>query len=102
MEKHLSKLNMHLSLCCEKELVSRLGEGTTVRENACVDGKLLKMNFKGDPETKRDYGQRSTLGCKCTRSVDIGSYGEHPCFHNCLFCYASPDIDNRLKKDKTD
>jgi len=101
MEKQLSKLNLCLSLCCEKELVSRLGKATTVRENACVDGNLLKMNFKGEPETKRDYGQRSKQGCKCTQSVDIGSYDEHPCFHNCLFCYAAPDIDNRLKKDKT-
>jgi hypothetical protein len=100
MEKHLSKLNMRLSLCCEKELVSRLGSDTTILGNACVDGNLLKMNFKGDPETRRDYGQRSKQGCKCTRSVDIGSYDQHPCFHNCLFCYAAPDIDNRLKKDK--
>ena len=101
MEKHLLKLNMCLSLCCEKELFSHLGADTSILENACVDGNLLKMNFKGTPETRRDYGQRSKQGCKCTRSIDIGSYDEHPCFHNCLFCYATPDIDNTLKKDKT-
>jgi len=98
MEKHLSKLDMQLSLCCEKELFSHLGADTTVLENACVDGNLLKMNFGGTPETRRDYGQRSKQGCKCTRSIDIGSYDEHPCFHNCLFCYAAPDIDNKIKK----
>lgn len=100
MEKHLSKLDMRLFLCCEKELFSHLGADTTVLENACVDGNLLKTNFKGAPETKRDYGQRSKQGCKCTRSIDIGSYDEHPCFHNCLFCYAAPNIDTTLKKDK--
>jgi len=21
---------------------------------------------------------------------DIGDYSAHPCFHNCLFCYANP------------
>ncbi len=100
MEKHLSQLNMRLSLCCEKELFSHLGAGTSVLENACVDGNLLKMNFGGLPETKRDYGQRSKQGCKCTRSIDIGSYDEHPCFHNCIFCYAAPDMDNTMKKDR--
>lgn len=99
MERQLSKLNMRLSLCCEKEMFSYLGAGTTVLENACVDGNLFKINFGGAPETKRDFGQRSKQGCKCTRSIDIGSYDEHPCFHNCLFCYAAPDIDNTIKKD---
>jgi len=101
MEKHLSQLNMHLSLCCEKELASHPDTGSTILENACVDGNLLKANFGGLPETKRDYGQRSKQGCRCTRSIDIGSYDEHPCFHNCIFCYAAPDIDKRLKKDET-
>ena len=98
MEKHLSQLNIRLSLCCEKELFSHLGADPSVLENACVDGNIFKMNFGGAPETKKDYGQRSKQGCKCTRSIDIGSYEEHPCFHNCLFCYAAPDIDNTLKK----
>ena len=98
MENHLLQLNMRLFLCCEKELFSHLGRDTQILENACIDGNILKMNFRGAPETKRDYGQRSKQGCKCTRSIDIGSYDEHPCFHNCLFCYAAPDIDNTLKK----
>ncbi len=100
MEKHLLKLDMNLSLCCEKELFSHLETGTRVLENACVDGILLEKNFGGLPETKRDFGQRSKQGCRCTQSIDIGSYDEHPCFHNCIFCYASPDIDNTQKKDR--
>ena len=98
MESHLSQLNMGLFLCCEKELFSHLGPDTSVLENACIDGNKLKMNFRGTPETRRDHGQRSKQGCKCTRSMDIGSYDEHPCFHNCLFCYAAPDMDNTMKK----
>nr|NJM01899.1 DUF1848 domain-containing protein [Desulfobacula sp.] len=100
MEKHLSKLGMQLSLCCEKELFSGLGKGAGILENACVDGRLLKRNFGGTPETGRDYGQRSRQGCRCTRSIDIGSYDEHPCFHNCLFCYAAPDMDNKIKRSR--
>nr|NJM03530.1 DUF1848 domain-containing protein [Desulfobacula sp.] len=34
MEKHLSKLGMQLSLCCEKELFSGLGKGAGILENA--------------------------------------------------------------------
>jgi hypothetical protein len=100
MESHLSQLDMHLSLCCEKELFSYLDTDSSVKKNACVDGNLLKMNFGGLPETKRDYGQRSKQGCRCTQSIDIGSYDEHPCFHNCLFCYAAPDMDNTMRKDR--
>ncbi len=101
MENRLSQLDMQLSLCCEKELFSHMNSGSSVMENACIDGNLLKKNFGGTPETKRDYGQRSKQGCKCTLSIDIGSYDGHPCFHNCLFCYAAPDMDHMMKKDRT-
>ena len=90
MEKHLQSLNMNLFLCCEKDLFPYLKNNSTIRENACIDGKYLKKLFGGCPETKRDYGQRSAQGCKCTKSIDVGSYTDHPCFHNCLFCYAAP------------
>jgi len=98
MEKHLATTGITLYLCCEKEVFSTLDAGTMVRQNSCIDGNLLKTLFKGHPETKRDYGQRSKQGCKCTRSIDIGSYDAHPCFHNCLFCYANPQIDTFIKK----
>ncbi len=97
MEKFLTQQGIDLYLCCEREIFSRLDPHTGVRENSCVDGKALKALFKGHPETKRDYGQRSKQGCGCTKSIDIGSYADHPCFHNCLFCYANPDIDNQIK-----
>lgn len=86
-----------LYLCCEQELFSHIDLGSHVFENACIDGSLLKRLYGGTPETRRDYGQRSDHGCKCTRSIDIGSYNLHPCLHNCLYCYANPDMDSRSK-----
>jgi len=97
MEKHLARTNITLYLCCERQVFSNLDTGTTVLENACIDGNLLKTLFGGHPELKRDYGQRSKKGCQCTKSIDIGSYEQHPCFHNCLFCYANPHIDTYIK-----
>ena len=98
MARHLKSKRITLYLCCEKEVFSNLDADAAVLENACIDGRLLKSLFGGNPVTQRDYGQRSTLGCRCTKSIDIGSYDTQPCFHNCLFCYANPDIDNTLKK----
>ncbi len=100
MEKHLASIGIKLYLCCEKELFSNLDADTMVRQNSCIDGHLLKTLFGGHPEIKRDYGQRSKQGCKCTKSIDIGSYEEHPCFHNCLFCYANPQIDTLIQKSE--
>ncbi|MCD4720172.1 MAG: DUF1848 domain-containing protein [Desulfobacula sp.] len=100
MEKRLATTGIKLYLCCEKELFSNLDADTMVQQNSCIDGNLLKTLFRGHPEIKRDYGQRSKQGCNCTKSIDIGSYEEHPCFHNCLFCYANPQIDTDIKKTK--
>ncbi len=97
----LNKKRIKLSLCSEKELFAQVFSGTTekvnVKESACISGKLFAELFKGEPGSKRDYGQRAKQGCKCTQSVDIGSYEKHPCFHNCLFCYANPAIDQEMK-----
>ncbi|NOX34453.1 MAG: DUF1848 domain-containing protein [Deltaproteobacteria bacterium] len=100
MEKHLELSGIKLHLCCEKQLFSNLDFDTKVQQNSCIDGKLLKKLFGGNPEIKKDYGQRSKQGCRCTKSIDIGLYDAHPCFHNCLFCYANPDIDNTIKKNR--
>ncbi len=100
MEGHLSDLGMVLHLCCEKEIISQLNPKLKVQPNACIDGSLLKKLFGGNPMQKRDYGQRSRLGCKCTKSIDIGSYKDHPCHHNCIFCYANPQIDKDIKTSK--
>lgn len=94
----LKQRQIRLHLCCEKETAACLEPGLDIRENACIDGNHLKSVYGGNPETKKDTGQRSTQGCRCTKSIDIGSYDLHPCFHNCLFCYANPEMDTRIYK----
>ncbi|MBU0969256.1 MAG: DUF1848 domain-containing protein [Proteobacteria bacterium] len=98
MADYLETKNINLYLCCETALVSDPGSRTSIRPNACIDGRQLKHLYGGDPEIRRDYGQRSRQGCRCTRSVDIGAYEDHPCFHNCLFCYANTGTDTQLRQ----
>ncbi len=100
MENDLKKKKIQLYLCCEKQVFSSLDTDSSVLKNACINGNELRNIFGGKPEIRRDYGQRSKKGCQCTRSIDVGSYEDHPCFHNCLFCYANPDIDSTIKKMK--
>lgn len=107
MADYLGEKNIILHLCCEASLFNGFagfkefagqGAGCKIKPNACIDGKLLKRLYGGTPEIHRDYGQRSKQGCNCTKSIDIGSYEAHPCFHNCLFCYANTGIDTQIKQ----
>jgi hypothetical protein len=93
MAQFLTPLGMDLFLCCEKELMDAAGLHRYASFNACINGRLYKTLFGGNPETRGDYGQRRKQGCQCTKSFDIGSYEDHPCFHNCLFCYARTGFD---------
>ncbi len=89
MANHLNAKNIDLYLCCEARLMETLGEMPNVKSNACIDGKRYKSLFGGHLETRADYGQRRKSGCQCTKAIDVGSYDQHPCPHNCLFCYAT-------------
>jgi hypothetical protein len=100
MADYLEPKNIQLYLCCETSIFTNPGRLSNIKENACIDGKLLKKLYGGTPETRRDYGQRSKQGCKCTKSIDIGSYEDHPCFHNCLFCYAKTGTDTQSKQGR--
>jgi hypothetical protein len=102
MADYLKQKKITLHLCCEAELFKSLGENTTVKQNACIDGKLLKRLHGGTPETRPDYGQRTRQGCHCTKAIDIGSYEAHPCFHNCLFCYANTGVDTQIRQGSHD
>lgn len=97
MANTLIKKRISLSLCCEKELIDQAGLSTKVQSSACIDGRLYKKLFGGNPEIAGDYGQRRKKGCQCTKSVDVGAYDHHPCPHNCLFCYARTEFDTRKK-----
>ncbi len=90
IEQLLSAYKINLKLCCEKEVMNQLPESSSVTESSCIPNDLLVKLFGGNLSLKKDTGQRIRKGCGCRVSVDIGSYHHHPCFHNCLFCYANP------------
>ena len=90
MEKKLSEKNIDLYTCCEKDVLNALPSGSNIRKSSCIPNDLFVKIFGGNLSFKRDTGQRSSKGCGCMISVDIGSYHLHPCYHNCLFCYANP------------
>lgn len=87
MEGVLKKLGMTLRLCCEADLGKELSG--LVTPGGCIDGELLMKIHGGNISKKPDKGQRLSGGCACTESRDIGSYRFQPCFHKCLYCYAS-------------
>ncbi|MGD8882291.1 MAG: DUF1848 family protein [Desulfobacterales bacterium] len=90
IEKTLSAVKINLKLCCEKEVLDALPTGTSITESACIPNDLLVALFGGKLSLKKDTGQRIQKGCGCKVSVDVGAYHLHPCYHNCLFCYANP------------
>jgi len=90
MEKELTEKNMGLYTCCEKKVLKTLSAESKIRKSSCIPNDLIVEIFDGRVSFKKDSGQRTKEGCGCRVSVDIGSYHLHPCFHNCLFCYANP------------
>jgi len=90
MEKQLIGREIQLSTCCEKEVLTLLPESSTIVKNACIPNDLLMEIYGGEISTRADKGQRLKNGCGCNVAVDIGSYNLHPCYHNCIFCYANP------------
>lgn len=90
MEKYLTPLGMQLYICCESAVQSALPSTTPVAPSACIPGPYLADLYGGSVVVKPDRGQRAAQGCRCSKSVDIGSYRLHPCRHDCLYCYANP------------
>ena len=90
MKSCLQNTGICLSTCCEKDLLAHLPAETGIHGSSCIPNDLLARLYGGQISLKRDTGQRVRLGCGCRVSVDIGDYRRHPCFHNCLFCYANP------------
>lgn len=90
MESRLAALEISLFTCCEKELVLALPASSSVAPSSCIPNDLLAELYGGPLSLRKDTGQRVKAGCGCKVSVDIGSYRQQPCYHNCLFCYANP------------
>ncbi len=90
MEHLLRERNIELVLCCEKQLHESLPAESGIGQGSCIPSELLTSVYGGHLTLRKDTGQRLSQGCGCKVSADIGSYQEHPCYHNCLFCYANP------------
>ncbi len=90
IKRRLDPYGMRLYTCCEKEVMAALPEDTGIESSACIDNRYLVKQFGGSLSLKKDAGQRTSKGCGCMESRDIGDYRQHPCYHNCLFCYANP------------
>lgn len=90
LEKRLLPLGIGLLTCCEKQVMDAMDDASTIEPSACIPGKKIAGLFGSTISLKKDKGQRGAKGCQCTESRDIGSYVLHPCFNNCLYCYANP------------
>jgi hypothetical protein len=101
MKNILDNENITLQTCCEKKLLEALPAGSGITASSCMPNNLLQEIFSGNISLKKDAGQRIKNGCGCMVSIDIGSYNLHPCYHNCLFCYANPSSDAKIKQDNT-
>ena len=93
LKEQLDEKGVALQTCCEKEVLENLPDGATIEGSSCIPNDLLMECFGGRLSLKKDAGQRIKSGCGCKISVDIGAYHLHPCYHNCLFCYANPVSD---------
>lgn len=100
MAKQLKSLGIGLSACCEKDLLAEVADEKVLAGGSCIPNDLLMELFGGRLSLRADSGQRVKAGCGCKVSVDIGSYGRHPCHHNCLFCYANPACDTMNKQKR--
>jgi len=90
MKAALDKNSITLDLCCENDILKALGENAGVGSASCVSHDILAALYGADLSFNRDTGQRVKNGCGCSVSFDVGDYKKHPCYHNCLFCYANP------------
>lgn len=85
-----------LFACCNDELVGVNG----INKAHCIDGGVLSLLAGESCALKKDEGQRPD--CGCTKSRDIGSYNNMPCYHACLYCYANPaPFKANLKKSNS-
>ena len=94
MEKILQRENIRLYLCCEKDLLAALPVDSQVAGASCISSRRLNALFGGKSSNKRDTGQRASMGCGCSVSVDVGDYQTHPCLHGCRYCYANPVLSD--------
>jgi DNA repair photolyase len=98
MAEQLQQVKIGLKTCCEKEIVEAVNDEKILTAASCIPNDLLMKLFGVKLSLKKDSGQRIKAGCGCRLSIDIGSYGFHPCYHDCLFCYANPACDGKNRE----
>lgn len=91
----LSGKGIELKLCCETEVLAALPAGVSATAAACIPNDRLIQLYGPGISLAKDSGQRRSRGCTCSVSKDIGSYNLHPCRHDCLYCYANPEMDRK-------
>jgi len=97
MARSLAERGIALRTCCESGLLDAMGETPNLASGACIPSHRFPERSVGRPDYRRDPGQRRGAGCGCRVSRDIGIYAEHPCHHDCLFCYANPAMDTHCR-----
>lgn len=83
MEKASHNFSIRLNLCCET-----IPGMERLKRYPCISAEYINKTFGLDLRHRKDPGQRRD--CMCSLSKDIGSYTDHPCRHDCLYCYARP------------
>ncbi len=68
-----------------------LAEVPGIEPSSCIDGRLLQSLHPGGEPVSLAKDKTQRLECRCTESVDIGSYTQS-CPHSCLYCYANPRV----------
>jgi hypothetical protein len=76
---------IQLYSCCNDYIISE-----SIQKGSCISGSLLN-DLSGEKNVSEAKAP-SRPQCGCTRSVDIGSYANHPCPYGCIYCYANPVV----------
>ena len=85
--KEARRHEITLMACCNPYLDCVEG----IERASCIDGNRIRGAGRYAMMDDSRYPRRPTRdGCGCRESIDIGSYTDHPCPHNCVYCYANP------------
>jgi len=83
MKEITKDYQIQLFSCCNDTLVD-----DSIQKGSCISGKLLNT-FPGSKKVS-EAKSPTRQDCGCTKSIDIGSYTQQPCYFGCIYCYANP------------